>query len=66
MHACQLIHGTNMTDAVGVILLRMDKNSSEEWLILILVGTVDKAPTLQKIFERTDEFKSHHDVLNIA
>ena len=38
--------------------MKMDIKSIEEWLILILVATVDKAPTLQEIFKRMDELKN--------
>ena len=44
----------------------MDKNTSEEWLILLLVSTINEASTLQEVFKRTDKLKSFSDILRIA
>ena len=44
----------------------MDKNTSEEWLILLLIHAIDEAPTLTEIFKRQDEIKDHKDLLKIA
>ena len=30
----------------------MDKNSAEEWLVLLLIHAIDEAPTLTEIFKK--------------
>ena len=44
----------------------MDKNSLEEWLVLLLIHAIDKAPTLTEIFKQQEEIRNHKDLFKIA
>ena len=44
----------------------MDKNTVEEWLVLLLIHAIDEAPTLTEIFKKQEDIKDHKDLFKIA
>ena len=44
----------------------MDKNTPNEWLVLLLISSTDEAPTWTEIFKRTEEIKDYHDIIRIT
>ena len=44
----------------------MDKNTPDEWLVLLSIPSIDEAPTLTEIFKRAEEIKTYSDINKIA